>query len=118
MQVLTRLGESSVGNLSNQVGTAADRGEEAVEHRLLRLVAHRHQRANQRRQRQLALACERFGVVRVPRNLREFIRGNSLGEFQCQILYEFTVTFTAIFYTFSRDILSKIANKSTTYGVF
>jgi hypothetical protein len=57
-------------------------------------------------------------VVRVARNLREFIRGNSLGEFQCQILYEFTVIFTAIFFTLSRDIFSKITNKSTTYGVF
>jgi hypothetical protein len=46
MQVLTRLGESSVRDLSNQVETAADRGEEAVEHRLLRLVAHPHQRTD------------------------------------------------------------------------
>ena len=118
MQVLTRLGESSVRDLSNEVGAAADRGEDAVEHRLLRVVAHRHQRVNQRRQRQRALACERFGVVRVPRNLREFIRGNSLGDSQCQILYKFTVIFTAIFSTLSRDILSKNKNKSIAYDVF
>jgi hypothetical protein len=57
-------------------------------------------------------------VVRVARNLREFIRGNSLGEFQCQILYEFTVIFTAIFSTLSREISNKFITKSTTYGVF
>jgi hypothetical protein len=81
MQVPTRLRESSVEGLLNQVGTAADRGEEAVEHRLLRLVAHRDQRTDQRRR--LAFVCKRFWFVRAPRNLRVLILGNSLGEFKC-----------------------------------
>jgi hypothetical protein len=68
-QVLTRLGESTVRDLSNLVETAADRGEEAVEHRLLRLFAHRHQCTDQRRRQQLAFVCERLEVVSVLRTI-------------------------------------------------
>lgn len=80
MQVPTRLRESSVGDLLNQVGTAADRGEEAAEYRPLRFVAPRDQRTDQRRR--LAFACKRFGLVRVPWNLHVLILGNSLDEFE------------------------------------
>jgi hypothetical protein len=66
--------------LPTRVGGIENRGEEAIEYGLLRLTAHRQQRRDQCRQRQLAAARERFGMRGVARELRELVRGDALGQ--------------------------------------
>ena len=53
MPTLPRLGNHTIRNRAQQRFTTAHRGEEAIRHRLLELVAHRQQRVDQRGQRQL-----------------------------------------------------------------
>lgn len=76
VQPRARLGESAVADCAHQARLAQQRSEETVEHGLLRARAHRQQRGHQRRQRQLALAGERTGMVGVPRALGELRRGD------------------------------------------
>ena len=80
--------------------------KEAVELGLLRLVSHRQQRTDQGGQRQLAVAGEGAGVVGVPRDLRELVRGNSLRQLLNQRLYAFTVLRLPFSSTLSRESLS------------
>ena len=86
-----RLVERPVRALSKQEFAAAHRGKEAVEPGLLRQVAQRQQRTDQGGQRQLAVAGEGFGLVGVPRDLCELVRGNLLRQFLNQEPYLFTV---------------------------
>ena len=80
MQVIARLGKGSIRDPAQRHRIGANRGEKAIEGSLLRLTTHRQQCADQRGQRQLAAASERFGVIGVSRKLGEFIRRNMLGQ--------------------------------------
>ena len=67
------LGKCSVRDPALRAGAGANRGEEAIERGLLRQIGHRQQRADQRRQRQLATAREGFGVVGVSSDIGKFV---------------------------------------------
>ena len=76
VQVAARSGKGSIRHPAHESRGVAHRSEETIEHGLLRLIAHRQQRGNQRRQRQFAIAGESIGKVGWVCGLREFCRCN------------------------------------------
>ena len=81
VQMVACLGKGPIGHAAQRHGAAANGGKEAIQRELLRLVAHRQQRANQRRQWQLSIARERLRMIRMPGPLRKLIRAHSRIQF-------------------------------------